>query len=203
MGSYKSLSKTQAIDRVRELESEFSDFQQQSKELEDFMESELQSTTVKLKRMQSILQKRENETAMLKSKVTDLNRQMQVICDGKSKGPADLTSMSKHVVDLEILNDSLQTNLREKTSQLENEVDKSNSYLERIAMLDNEIGLREEKLKECRLENRDLESKLSGKDDENQQLRHKIEALKQLLEVAVNKSTMHVSKYRTPPVSQK
>lgn len=70
-------------------------------------------------------------------------------------------------------------------------------------MLDNEIGLREEKLKECRLENRDLESKLSGKDDENQQLRHKIEALKQLLEVAVNKSTMHVSKYRTPPVSQK
>ncbi|VEU19565.1 DEKNAAC100050 [Brettanomyces naardenensis] len=199
------LSKEELLEKMAQFESEFVAYQEESKELEDFLETELDSTTKKLKEMEVLLMKREDEGKTLRARIVGMNKELHLLRESRSlkvnEKDTKIEELSKNVVNLEVINDAVQSNLRAKASQLSNAIERSNGYIERIAVLENDYALQTEELETSNKRNVELQRQLERQAQERRLLEGKIRRMEKILKLAtVNREDLRVSKFQTPPV---
>lgn len=117
--NYINLSKEQLILYIRKLELDFHDFTQQSNQVEDILQ--LQINTYKLKIS-------EKDDIIKNLKMAKLENDSNQYVNLQSK-----------IISLETENDLLESTIRLLTSNLETEIEKYNECIEKIAFLENEV----------------------------------------------------------------
>ncbi|QPG76809.1 hypothetical protein FOA43_004203 [Brettanomyces nanus] len=202
---YKNLNREELLDKLGELEEEFVAFHDESKELEEFLESELDRTCSRMKQLETLIENKGNETKEWRTKVIKMNQELQKLREMKMKTVNDTESkikqLSKSVVNLEVINDTVKNDLRIKDTRLEDEIEKSNAYVERIAVLENDLYIQNENLDRSNRQNSELQRQLDTQVQESKLLDKKVKRLQKILHLAtMNRDSIRVSKYQTPPV---
>ncbi|GME73236.1 unnamed protein product [Ambrosiozyma monospora] len=142
---FSKLNKQQLIEKLIDLEMEFRSFVEESKEMEDFLESELQSNSDSLSQLKSITEMKDNEMTNLKQQLLQMNRTINMQSDAMnaktSTYESQLNECSKKLVSLEIQNEAMENEHRIQHVMLKQEIEKNNELMERLANQENEMAL--------------------------------------------------------------
>lgn len=202
---YSQMTKEEVVKRAAMLEIEFNSFQAESKDLEDFMEADLTSATEHIRELEKQVQERDQSIRELSDKLFSFKREIKKYQSAQNmiteEQKAKQDEMSKQLVELEVQNDNLRSGIREKLNELKTVIEKSNSFLENIAVLQNDVTIKDEMLEKIKEYAHNLENLINQKSEENENLQHKITRLERLLQITVvDRRSFKVSKYKTPPV---
>ncbi|CAH6719181.1 hypothetical protein CLIB1444_02S02740 [[Candida] jaroonii] len=136
-------SKDEIVQRVLELEEELVDFQGYSKELEEALEEELKQLELDNKKLTSVKKENEATIKIQSTKIKELTRQLrdqeETYNEDKLKNEAEVRSLKQKLVDIEIINDNMESNDRVISQKLELSNQFNNELIEKIALLENDL----------------------------------------------------------------
>ncbi|GMG55494.1 unnamed protein product [Ambrosiozyma monospora] len=205
---FSKLNKQQLVEKLIDLEMEFRGFVEESKEMEDFLESELQSNSDNLSQLKSITEMKDNEITNLNQQLLQMNRTINMQSDAmNSKTSAyesQLNECSKKLVSLEIQNEAMENEHRIQHAMLKQEIEKNNELLERLANQENEMAL----LKQSSMMDKQIINQLRYQVNEHHReisdlgsRTDEVGKLKQIAKLmAVNRHELKVARYQTPPL---
>lgn len=196
LSQYTNLSKDDLIQKLVDLENDFKTFSKESKELEDFLDQELNTTTADLNNKKAQLINRDKELAQVKLKLIESTKQITRLNETINTCDINIKSLKKKIVDLEIHNDSLESILRIKINQLEAEMETKNECLEHIAYLENELNLTDKTNKRFK----DLKQTISSKTTDYDLLFKRYKQLERITKLLSLKHSIKISKFCTPPI---
>ncbi len=202
---YSQMTKEELVKRAAMLEVEFNSFQAESKDLEDFMEADLTSAGEHIKKMEEAIQQRDESIRQLSDKLCDLNKEIHRCQSVQTKVSEEQNAkqqeMSKKLVELEVQNDNLRSGIRVKLNELRTVIERSNSFLEKIAILENELTVKDNTIDKIKEYANNLENLITQKTKENENLQKKVTRLERLLQITVvDRRRIKISKFKTPPV---
>lgn len=194
IAQYAKLSKDDLIQKLVDLENDFKTFSKESKELEDFLDQELNTTTAELSNKNAQLMNRDKELVQVKLKLIESTKQTTGLIETINTYDINIKALRKRIVDLEIHNDSLESILRIKINQLEAEMEAKNECLEHIAYLENELNLND------KTNFKELNQTISNKTTEYDLLFKRYKQLQRITKLLSLKHSIKISKFCTPPM---
>lgn len=122
MSEAGELSREELIERVVELETVLSEFQESSKELEQLLEEELQDLERANTTLQSTLDKTNEQLLKSNSRIVELTRELNESQEKAAEKAREqehrLSEIQQQLVTVEISNDSMESNDRILTNKL-------------------------------------------------------------------------------------
>ncbi|RCK66234.1 hypothetical protein Cantr_01924 [Candida viswanathii] len=145
----KDLPKEDLIEKILELEAGLSEFQESSKELEKALEDELQELENSNTQLVSKLNAKQEELARANAKLLGLTSEINTLHESTSAKLYEkdemIHNLTSQLVKTEIINDTMESDDRIKSSKFEVQQRFNNDLLERLAMLESDYE-RERKL---------------------------------------------------------
>ncbi|ABN67493.2 predicted protein [Scheffersomyces stipitis CBS 6054] len=143
MSEAGELSREELIERVVELETVLSEFQESSKELEQLLEEELQDLERANTTLQSTLDKTNEQLLKSNSRIVELTRELNESQEKAAEKAREqehrLSEIQQQLVTVEISNDSMESNDRILTNKLDLANQLNNVLLEKLALIENDL----------------------------------------------------------------
>lgn len=153
-----------ALKQINELETELSEFQQSSYELEQELEKELNSLEEKKKKLEAQLAEKQRQVDSWKQKYVALEHDFGELShknEEKFKNyKLELKSVRSKLINIEIMNDNIEQNERMLGINLDEIETKYNDSLEKIALLESEVDYKDEMLLKERLNHQNTKTQL-------------------------------------------
>ncbi|KAH3670583.1 hypothetical protein OGAPHI_001098 [Ogataea philodendri] len=199
MEPYNDLSRDELIQRLLALEKEFNGYVDESKELEEFLESETNRLTQQVTDLQTQSAKLQDRLDEARKENQSYLHQISTLEDDKKTQIDQLTAkvrtLERQVIDTEVANDGLESKLRILELSKGNEDARTGELLERLAILEDDNIEKDQLLINTQQRVKRLET-------ENQfllQQREKYEKISKLM--TINRTELKVSKFQTPPIN--
>ncbi|ODQ77232.1 hypothetical protein BABINDRAFT_41979, partial [Babjeviella inositovora NRRL Y-12698] len=204
----------QALEYIRDLETEYNDFTKVYKNIELELEQELADAALEKTQLQEQLSTKDVQLRDLKLKLEGLSNELNELTGKQQETTSTLKgklkSNQEKLTTVEILNDTFENNERQIISQLTQLRDANNELLEKTAILENDLMVQREHLIKEKLNRTNdsiviadlkqqitkLTNELAASQGENQRLRKKVG-------LQVNNKPPKVSRHTTLPVKTK
>lgn len=153
---------TLALKQIQQLETELTDFQKSSYELEQELEKELTALEDQNNEYKEEIARKNKEIDTWRTKYVQLERELSnlntLYQDRFRKYKTELHSVRSQLVNIEIMNDNIEQNERLLSINLNDLESKYNDSLEKIALLEGELSYKEELLLKEKLKNQNLQN---------------------------------------------
>lgn len=139
------LSREEIVRRVLELEQDLEEFQESSKELESALEEELNTLEADKERLSKEVNIKNTNikhlNSVIKSLKTEINQLNDKYNDEKMKADNEIRTLKQKLVEIEIMNDNMESNDRLISNKLESLNQFNMELIEKMALLENDLHL--------------------------------------------------------------
>ncbi|KAG7727586.1 hypothetical protein KL933_002520 [Ogataea haglerorum] len=200
METYNDLDRDELLQRLLALEKEFHAYIGESKELEEFLEGEVERLTGQAQTAEDRSRRLEEQLDAANRHNIELTRQVALLDDEKRAQASELNekvrTLEKRLIDTEVINDGLESKLRILESSRDDEDVRLGELMERIAFLESD--------------NLDKDQLIGQLQHQIQVLQRKNESLAQQCDkyekfsklMTINRTELKVAKFQTPPINE-
>ncbi|ODV82672.1 hypothetical protein CANARDRAFT_20194 [[Candida] arabinofermentans NRRL YB-2248] len=185
---YSNLDYDTLLSRFVDLELDFKQYQSESKELEDFLESELTNNNNTIIEQSKQLNSKDSKINDLIEEKLELNKLIDQLNDKINIQQYELKSLNLKLVDSDIRLDSNDCNLRKLQIQYNEIMESYNDILEKNAILENQLNI--------------IDNELNLKNNQIIELNKKCNQLTKITKlITLNRNELKISKFQTPPIN--
>ncbi|KAG7845268.1 hypothetical protein KL941_003113 [Ogataea angusta] len=194
------MDRGELLQRLLALDKEFSAYIGESKELEEFLEGEVERLTKQAQTLEDANKRLQEQLDAANGHNIELTRQVGALDNDKRAQISQLNekvrALEKKLIDTEVINDGLESKLRILESSRDDEDARLGELMERIALLESEnidkdqlIGQLQHQIQALQRENKSLAQQCD-----------KYEKFSKLM--TINRTELKVAKFQTPPINE-
>ncbi|ESX02918.1 hypothetical protein KL918_002306 [Ogataea parapolymorpha] len=200
METYDDLDRDELLQRLVALEKEFNAYIGESKELEEFLEGEVERLTKQAQTLEDANKRLQDQLDAANGQNIELTRQIGVLDDEKRANASQLNekvrALEKRLIDTEVLNDGLESKLRILESSRDDEDARLGELMERIALLDSDNLDKDQLIGQLQLQIQALQR-------ENKSLAQQCDKYEKFSKLmTINRTELKVAKFQTPPINE-